>query len=231
MIDFFIGCTYFGVAITILSYLIGVFIKSKLKLSIFNPMITSIILIITILVVLKIPYNTYYNSTTIINYFLTPATICLAVPLYEKLEVLKGNLKAILIGILSGVITCMISIFLIAKIFSLSKEEFVTFLPKSLTTAIGMAISEELGGIVSITVGIIMITGIMGSVLADTVFKLLNITEPIAKGLALGTASHVIGTVKATEYGKVEGAVSSLSIAVTGLLTVILSPIVANFYL
>lgn len=231
MIDFFIGCTYFGVAITILSYLIGVFIKSKLKLSIFNPMIISIILIITILVVLKIPYNTYYNSTTIINYLLTPATICLAVPLYEKLEVLKGNLKAILIGILSGVITCMISIFLIAKIFSLSKEEFVTFLPKSLTTAIGMAISEELGGIVSITVGIIMITGIMGSVLADTVFKLLNITEPIAKGLALGTASHVIGTVKATEYGKVEGAVSSLSIAVTGLLTVILAPIVANFYL
>lgn len=194
-------------------------------------MIVSIILIITVLVVFKIPYDTYYDSTTIINYLLTPATICLAVPLYEKLEVLKGNLKAILIGILSGVITCMISIFLIAKIFSLSKEEFVTFLPKSLTTAIGMAISEELGGIVSITVGIIMITGIMGSVLADTVFKLLNITEPIAKGLALGTASHVIGTVKATEYGKVEGAVSSLSIAVTGLLTVILAPIVANFYL
>lgn len=231
MIDFFVGCTYFGVAITILSYLIGVFVKSKLKLAIFNPMIVSIVLIITILVVLKIPYDTYYNSTTIINYLLTPATICLAVPLYEKLEVLKGNLKAILIGIFSGVITCMISIFLIAKVFSLSKEEFITFLPKSLTTAIGMAISEELGGIVSITVGIIMITGIMGSVLADTVFKLLNITEPIAKGLALGTASHVIGTVKATEYGKVEGAVSSLSIAVTGLLTVISAPIVANFYL
>jgi putative effector of murein hydrolase len=124
----------------------------------------------------------------------------------------------------------MVSVYIVGKVFSLTSEEFATFLPKSLTTAIGMAISEELGGVVSITVGVIMVTGITGSVVADMVFKLFKVEEPIARGLALGTASHVIGTVKATEYGKVEGAVSSLSIAVTGLLTVIVAPIVAKLY-
>ncbi|MCC8069072.1 MAG: LrgB family protein [Ruminococcus sp.] len=230
MIDFFIGCTYFGVALTIGAYLIGLLIKDKLRFAIFNPMLIAIILIIVVLVLLKIPYDTYYDSTTIINYLLTPSTICLAVPLYEKLEILKGNIKAILIGILSGIATCMLSIFLVGKIFSLSQQEFVTFLPKSLTTAIGMAISEELGGVVAISVAVIMITGITGSIIADFTFRLFNIHEPVAKGLALGTASHVIGTTKAIEYGKVESAVSSLSIAVTGLLTVIIAPIVANLY-
>ncbi len=230
MNDFLVSATYLGVALTIVSYMIGLKVKEKLKLSIFNPMVIAIAIVIAVLVVLKIPYDTYYDSTTIINYMLTPATICLAVPLYEKLNVLKGNLKAILVGILSGICTCMASIFIIGKVFSLTYEQFTTFLPKSLTTAIGMAISEELGGIVTITVAVIMITGITGSIIADTTFKLLNIHEPIAKGLALGTASHVIGTVKATEYGKVESAVSSLSIAVTGLLTVIIAPIVAQLY-
>lgn len=230
MIDFFINSTYFGVAITIVAYLIGLFAKEKLKFAIFNPMLIAVVLIIVVLMLLKIPYDTYYDSTTVINYLLTPSTICLAVPLYEKVEVLKGNIKAILIGILSGIASCMVSVFLIGKIFSLSKQEFVTFLPKSLTTAIGMAISEELGGVVAISVAVIMITGITGSIIADVTFKLFNIHEPVAKGLALGTASHVIGTVKATEYGKIESAVSSLSIAVTGLLTVIIAPIVANLY-
>lgn len=230
MINFFIGSTYFGVVLTIVAYLVGLVIKKKLRFAIFNPMLIAIVLIIVVLITLKIPYDTYFNSTTMINYLLTPSTICLAVPLYEKVEVLKGNLKAILIGISSGVITCMISVFLVGKIFSLSNEEFATFLPKSLTTAIGMAISEELNGIVAISVAVIMITGITGSIISDLVFKVFNIHEPVAKGLALGTASHVIGTVKATEYGKIESAVSSLSIAVTGLLTVIVAPIVAKIY-
>jgi len=230
MAEFFNGAIYLGVALTILAYLIGLFIKNKVKLEIFNPMIVAILLIIVILKTTKIPYDIYYDSNNIINYMLTPATICLAVPLYEKLNVLKGNLKAILIGILSGILTSMITIFAICQMFELSKEHFVTFLPKSLTTAIGMAISDELGGIVTITVAIIMITGIVGSVIADITFKIFNIHEPVSKGLALGTASHVIGTVKATEYGKIEAAVSSLSIAVTGLLTVIVAPIFANIY-
>lgn len=230
MSDFIVNATYFGVALTIVAYLIGLRVKAKLKLSIFNPMVIAIAIVIVVLLVLKVPYETYYSSNETINYLLTPSTICLAVPLYEKISVLKGNLKAILVGIFSGILTCMVSIFLIGKAFSLSYEEFVTFLPKSLTTAIGMAISDELGGIVTITVAVIMVTGITGSVIADVTFRLLRIQEPIAKGLALGTASHVIGTVKATEYGKVESAVSSLSIAVTGLLTVIIAPIVATLY-
>jgi predicted murein hydrolase (TIGR00659 family) len=224
------SATYWGIPLTIVAYQIGLLVKKRFKLSIFNPMIVAIILIIPLLKLLNISYDTYYDSNAVMNYLLTPATICLAVPLYEKVQILKDNIMAILAGILSGVLTAMVSIFTICKLFSLDKEIFVTFLPKSLTTAIGMAISEELGGIVAITVAVIMITGITGDVISDVIFKVFKIDEPVSRGLALGTASHVIGTVRASQYGKVEGAVSSLSIATTGLFTVIIAPMFANFY-
>lgn len=230
MNDFFNNTNYWGILLTIVAYQIGLLAKKKFKLAIFNPMIVSILLIIPILKILNISYDTYYNSNTLMNYLLTPATICLAVPLYEKINILKDNIVAIIVGILSGVLTAMVSILLICNLFSLDKEIFVTFLPKSLTTAIGMAISSELGGIVAITVAVIMITGITGSVISDVIFKIFKIDEPISRGLALGTASHVIGTVKANEYSTVSGAVSSLSIATTGLFTVIIAPMFANIY-
>lgn len=230
MSDFFNNATYWGVPLTIIAYQIGLLAKKKFKLAIFNPMIIAVLIIIPILKLLNISYDVYYDSNNIMNYLLTPATICLAVPLYEKISILKDNIVAIIVGILSGVFTAMISITLICKLFSLDKEIFTTFLPKSLTTAIGMAISSELGGIVAITVAVIIITGITGGIISDVIFKIFKIDEPISKGLALGTASHVIGTVKANEYGTVSGAVSSLSIATTGLFTVIIAPIFANIY-
>ena len=230
MSDFFCNATYWGVPLTIIAYQIGLLAKKKFKLAIFNPMIIAVLIIIPILKILDVPYDVYYDGNNIMNYLLTPATICLAVPLYEKISILKDNIVAIVVGILSGVFTAMISITLICKIFSLDKEIFTTFLPKSLTTAIGMAISSELGGIVAITVAVIIITGITGGIISDVIFKIFKIDEPISKGLALGTASHVIGTVKANEYGTVSGAVSSLSIATTGLFTVIIAPIFANIY-
>ena len=174
-----------------------------------------------ILLVLKVDYAQYQEGAKYISYLLTPATVCLAVPLYRQMSLLKKNLKAVAAGILSGVLASLCSVYLLARLFCLTHEQYVTLLPKSITTAIGMGISEELGGMVTITVAVIIITGILGNVIADFVYRIFRIEEPVAKGLALGTASHAIGTAKAMELGQVEGAMSSLAIAVAGLLTVI----------
>lgn len=155
-----------------------------------------------------------------ISWFLTPATVCLAIPLYEQLSLLKKNLAAVAAGIVSGVLTSLVAVLLLALLFGLNQQEFVTFLPKSITTAIGMSVSEELGGYVNITVLVIVVTGVLGNILAEPVLKLFRIQEPIAKGLALGSSAHAIGTAKAMELGEIEGAMSSLSIAVAGILTV-----------
>ena len=136
---------------------------------------------------------------------------------------------AVAVGIISGVLASLVSVLLLCKLFQLSHEEYVTLLPKSITTAIGMGVSEELGGVVTITVAVIIITGVLGSVIGEIVCKLFRIQEPIAKGLALGTAAHAVGTSKAMEMGPVEGAMSSLAIAVAGLLTVIGASVFAQF--
>ena len=157
------------------------------------------------------------------------ATVCLAIPLYEQIELLKTHWKAVIAGILSGVLTSLVTVFVLSKIMSLSHKEYVTMLPKSITTAIGMGVSEELGGYVTITVAVIIVTGVLGNILADFICKIFRITEPIAKGLAIGSASHAIGTAKAMEMGEIEGAMSSLSIAVAGIITVVGASIFANF--
>ena len=203
--------------------------KAKLKLPIFNPLLISIILSVVVLIVFRIDYSTYYEGAKYLSYLLTPATICLAVPLYEQMELLKKNWKAIFGGSFAGVITSLGIILAMALLFKFSHEEYVTFLPKSITTAIGMGVSEELGGYASITVAIIIITGVVGNICADTVCKLFKITDPVAKGIGIGTASHAIGTAKAMEMGDVEGAMSSLSIVVSGILTVIAASVFAQF--
>ena len=170
---------------------------------------------------LHVDYDQYNGGAQYISYLLTPATVCLAVPLYEQLTLLKKNFKAVAAGILSGTVASLGSVYLLARLFQLNHEQYVTLLPKSITTAIGMGVSQELGGVVTITVAVIIITGILGNVIAEGVCKIFRIHEPIAKGLALGTASHAIGTAKAMEMGPVEGAMSSLAIAVAGLLTVL----------
>ena len=142
---------------------------------------------------------------------------------------LKNNFKAVTAGIVSGVLTNMITIWVLAVIMNLSHKEYVTLLPKSITTAIGMGVSEELGGYVTIPVAVIVITGVLGNILAEPVCRIFRITEPIAKGVAIGTSSHAVGTAKAMEMGEIEGAMSSLSIAVAGLLTVIGASIFAYF--
>lgn len=221
--------TFFGVMISILAYEFGVLLKKKTKLAVCNPLLVSIIVVMIALAALDVDYEIYKQGANLLSYLLTPATVCLAIPLYEQLSLLKKNAKAILAGIISGVLTSLLSILVMALIFGLSHEEYVTLLPKSITTAIGMGVSEELGGIVTITVAIIIVTGILGNVIGEYVCRLFRIDESVAKGIALGSASHAIGTARAMEMGEIEGAMSSLSIAVAGLLTVVGASVFAQF--
>lgn len=218
--DFFSEAVFLGVFITLGAYFLGTYIKRKWKLAIFNPLLLAIVFTILFLLVSHTSYDTYYEGAKYISYLLTPATVSLAIPLYEQFEALRRNVRAIMVGIATGVLTSLTSVLILAVIFHFDHKEYVTFLPKSITTAIGMGVSEELGGYVAITVAVIIITGIIGNMIAETVCRLFHITEPVAKGIAIGSASHAIGTTKAMEMGEVEGAMSSLSIVLSGLLTV-----------
>ncbi len=228
MKDLLCNSAFFGVVVSILGYEIGLFLKKKFNNGIFNPLLISILFVMAALVIFKVDFKSYNNGAKYLSYLLTPATVCLAIPLYEQLDLLKNNFKAIIIGIFSGVAASLISVFLFALLFQFTHEQYVTLLPKSITTAIGMGISEELNGIVTITVAVIIVTGIIGNILSEVICKVFHIHEPIAKGIAIGTSSHAIGTSKAMEIGEIEGAMSSLAIAVAGLFTVIGASIFAN---
>lgn len=229
MKEFLTNSVFFGAVISFLGYEVGLILKKRLKLAIFNPLLIAVICVMGVLVIFDVDYDSYNEGGKYISYLLTPATVCLAVPLYEQLGLLKRNFKAVAAGILSGTLASMFSVFLLSLLFGFSHEQYVTLLPKSITTAIGMGVSEEMGGIVTITVAVIIITGILGNVIAEFVFKCFRIQEPIARGLALGNSAHAIGTAKAMELGPVEGAMSSLAIAVAGLLTVIGASVFAGF--
>lgn len=228
MSEFMQQSLFFGVVVSVLAYEFGVFLKKKLKWAICNPLLISIVAVIVFLLLFDIPYETYNEGAQYLSYLLTPATVCLAIPLYEQVELLKKHSWAILAGLISGVLTSVLCVFVLALLFKLDHAQYVTLLPKSITTAIGMGVSEELGGYVTITVTVIIVTGILGNIIAETVCRVFRIEEPVAKGIAIGSASHAIGTTKAMEMGEIEGAMSSLSIAVAGLLTVIAAPIFAG---
>ncbi|MDR0924562.1 MAG: LrgB family protein [Hungatella sp.] len=220
---------FFGVVLSLLGYEMGLRLKKRFKWAVFNPLLISICVVMAFLSAFHIDYEVYDKSAKYISYLLTPATICLAVPLYRQLELLKKHSKAIIAGTLTGVLTTMSSVLLLALIFGLNHQEYVTFLPKSITTAIAMGISEEMRGYVTITVASIIITGIQGSIIAEAVCRVFKITEPIAKGIAIGAASHAVGTTKAIEMGEIEGAMSSLAIATSGLCTVLFASVFSNF--
>ena len=186
-------------------------------------------LVIAALLVCGIGYGTYNESASWLSYLLTPATVCLAVPLYQQVDLLRKNSRAIICGIVGGALSGMTTVLLLALLFGFSHEAYVTFLPKSITTAIGMGVSEELGGIVSVTVVSIIVTGVLGNIMAEKVLAWLKIDEPVAKGIAIGSSSHAIGTAKAMEMGVVEGATSGLSIVVSGILTVVGASLFALF--
>lgn len=227
--EFFSESLFFGVVISLAGYEAGLFLKKKTRSPLCNPLLIAVIFVMLALFVCRVDYSEYYEGGRYLSYLLTPATVALAVPLYRQIELLKKNLAAVLTAVCAGVLSSLVTILLLSKIFGFTHEQYVTLLPKSITTAIGMGVSEKLGGMVTITVMVIIVTGILGNVIAEGIFKLFRIHEPVAKGLALGTAAHAIGTAKAMELGEVEGAMSSLSIAVSGILTVIAASVFAQF--
>lgn len=229
MTDFLQSSVYFGLLLTLIAYGIGMFLQKKFPFKLCNPLFIAIIICIISLSVFKIDYKIYYSGAKYMSFLLTPATICLAIPLYEQFSLMKKNVVAILSGIIAGVLTSLCSILAMCAIFKMSHQDYVSLLPKSITAAIGMDISKELGGYVSITVAVIAITGVLGNVLGEFIFKLFHIREPIAKGVSLGTSSHILGTVRALEIGEIEGAISSLSLIVAGILTVVGASVFSKF--
>lgn len=230
MSEFFSESSFFALFISLLGYEIGVFLRKKTGVAIFNPLLIAIAFVIGLLLLIGMDYETYKSGSSLLSYFLTPSTVALAVPLYRQFAVLKKHALAILTGILSGVLTSLATTLLLAVLCRLNHSEYVTLLPKSVTTAIGMSISEELGGIVTITVASIVLTGIFGNMAGDFICRVFHIKEKVAVGLAMGTSSHSIGTARAMEMGDLEGAMGSLAIVVAGLFTVIGANIFAMFF-
>lgn len=230
MAEFVSDSLFFGTVLSLAAYGVGVFLRSRWKFALFNPLLVAIILVVAFLVAADIDYATYNEGAKYISYLLTPATVCLAVPLYKQFSLLKANARAVVLGIAAGVLASLGCILLLALLFRLDHTMYVTLLPKSITTAIGIGVSQELGGIPSLTVVVIILTGVLGNIFAELICKVFRITDPIAQGVGIGTATHAVGTARAMEMGQVQGAMSSLSIVVAGLLTVVAANLFAMFY-
>lgn len=226
MTDFLQSVPLLALVLTMGAYQIGLFCQKKWKSPVLNPILIAVILVIGVLLLTGIPNETYQQDTQILTWLLTPATVCLALPMYEQVKVLRERLPAILVGVAAGTVTSLMFILLTCKLFNMDNPFTVSLLPKSITTAMGMVLSENAGGMGSLTAAAIIVTGILGSLMGTMLCKLFKITDPVAQGVAFGTASHVVGTSRATELGALQGAVSSLSLAVAGILTAILFPIV-----
>ena len=227
MRDAFASSAYFGAVLSVAAYSFGMWLKKKTGLAVCNPLLVAAVIIVPVLLVSGITYDEYMLGAENISYLLTPATVCLAIPLYKQLRLLKENKAAVFCSIAAGVAANALTIFVLCLLFKMEHVHYVTLLPKSITTAIGMGVSEEAGGIVTLTVIGIVLTGLMGNIMGEAVLRLARITHPVAKGLALGTSAHAVGTAKALELRNVEEAMTSLSIAVARLLTVIVLPILS----
>ena len=225
MADFLESISLFPVLLTLGTYQFGLWCQRKTRHALCNPLLIATILSIAVLAATGFDPKVYQTGTAGISWLLTPATVCLAVPLYEQLKVLKKHLPAILVGVVSGVVTSLLSILLLCKLFRLEDVVTISLLPKSITTAIALALTEQSGGISALTTFAIVVTGILGNLSGCALCKLLRITNPVAQGVGFGTASHVIGTSRAMEVDPLTGAVSSLSLAVAGILTAILFPV------
>ena len=228
MNEFLSQLPLFSLVLTIGAYQIGRFFQRKWKTPLCNPLLISVALIVAVMLVTGFSVETYQADMKIFSWLITPATVALAVPLYQQLQKLKKNLPAILAGVAAGAIAALASVFALCALFGLDRQTTVSLLPKSITTAIGMVISGQNGGIEALTSLVIAFTGIVGCVTGPILCKLLKLDHPIAQGVAFGTSAHVIGTSKASELGSIQGAVSSLSLVVAGILTAVLFPFVVT---
>ena len=231
MTDLLSSGSFFAVALTLLIWRAASALQKKTGSVLLHPILVSAAAIILVLLFAGVPNSAYQQGMKPFSFLMTPATICLAVPVYEQVKVLKKNLKAIIIGAVCGTLASLLCVGGLCALFRLDRTMTVSLLPKSVTTAIGAPVSEGLGGLRAVTAAVIIFTGILGNVFARSACRLFRIHDPIAQGTAIGTASHVIGTAKANEIGEVQGAVSSLSLVTAGVLTAFLAPAAVRLFL
>ena len=217
------------VALTLTAFLLGQKIQKKLKSPILNPILVSVVIVLIFLALTGMPVSDYKAGMSSLSWLLTPATICLAVPMYEQFQILKKNLPMILAGVAAGAVSCLIMVILFGALVGFDPVLTVSLLPKSITTAIGVVLSEMLGGMPGVTTAAIIFTGIFASIMGPIFCRIFRLTDPVAQGVAFGTAGHVIGTSKANELDPLTGAVSSLSLVVAGLITAVVLPLLSNF--
>lgn len=214
---------FFGIALSILAFWLGSFLQKRLKSVICNPLLIAILLIVILLLVFDIPYENYNEGGAVINMFLTPATACLAVSIYTKIQILKKNWLPIVVGCTVGSLTSMASVWLLCRLFRLDEAMTASLIPKSITTPIAVEVCQSHGGIVPVTVIAVIFTGILGSILAPFLIRLFGVKDSMTAGLAIGACSHAVGTSRAIELGETEGAMSGLAIGVCGIITVLVS--------
>ncbi|MGX7349187.1 LrgB family protein [Dolosicoccus paucivorans] len=230
MINALLLSPFFWIVLTLATFLLVVQLQSRIPIEIvrsfFNPLLISAILIIILLLVLDVPYEQYQSGGQYIGLFVTPATVALGIKLEKNFVYLKSYYPAILTGIIVGVLFHTLMVFGFALLFNWTPEMFATLYPKSITTAIAIGVAESTGGIVPLTVAIVVFTGVIGATIGDTILKAFKITDPVAQGIALGTSAHAVGTSKAIQMGEIQGSMAGLSIIVTGLAVVLLAPAV-----
>lgn len=224
-----LSVSIFPVVLTLAAYQIGAAVQKRFRMAICNPILIAVVLVILFLSLLGIPVQTYQAGTSLISWLMTPATICLAIPMYEQYQILKKSIKAILAGVFAGSVASLLMTLGLCVLFGFSDSLTVSLLPKSITSAIGVPLAELSGGLPSVCTAAIIFTGILGNIFGKSFCKLFHISDPIAQGAAFGTASHVIGTTKANELDLLIGAVSSLSLVCAGLITAIILPIFSSF--
>jgi len=221
----------FGILITLIAYEAGLYLQARTGLAILNPLLISVMLIILFLVITGIDYESYNVGGKILTFFITPATVALALPLYRNFKLLVENLWPIFIGIIGGIIVNFISIYFLVKYTDLDMQLFYSLVPKSVTTPIGIELSSQIGGMPQITIAAIIISGLTGVIAGPIIFKVFRINDKVARGIAYGTTSHALGTTKAIEEGEVEGSMSGLSIGISGLLTAVIVPVMIKLFL
>ena len=218
------------VALTLLAYQAGVWLQKKLRTPLANPILIAVVIVLAFLWLTGMDNASYQAGAANLSWLMTPATICLAIPMYEQLAVLRKNWRAILAGVAAGAVSCLVMVLLLCLAFGFGAELTISLLPKSVTSAIGVPLSELSGGIGAITTPAIILTGIIAACLSSPLCRLFRLTDPIAQGVALGVSGHVIGTSRANELGTLTGAVSSLSLVSAGLLTSVLLPAVVRLF-
>ncbi|MBQ9148962.1 MAG: LrgB family protein [Oscillospiraceae bacterium] len=229
MAEFFSSSSFFFTALTLVAFALASACQKKWKIAVLNPILLSAAVIIVLLKLLDIPNETYQAGCKVLTFLLTPATICLAIAFYEQFQSLRKHLPAVVVGVLAGTVCSIGAIYVMAKLMGLDDAITASLLPKSVTTAIGAALSEEIGGIAAISTAAIIITGIIGNMVGPLLCKVLRLEDPVAQGVAFGTAAHVIGTSKAVELSALAGAVSSLSLTIAGLATCVILSFLTQF--